>query len=203
MSRVLATALVLALAVAVAGCDDDSTTRPSSWTPAPRSVAGLSTIAESDAAGFRLHTASGEKTFLPGVDLGSTVPLHQPGEVGTVPAKDYRRWLAQMGDLGIRVVRIYTLLPPGFYDELARHNRAHPSAPLYLVQGVYLPDERYDQPGKTLYDADIDRPFSQEIRDISAAVHGDLTRPQQPGRAGGSYRTDVSAWLLSWIIEPP
>ncbi len=54
-----------------------------------------------------------------------------------------------MGDLGIRVVRIYTLHPPAFYDELAAYNEAHADAPLYLVQGAYLPDESYVEAGRT------------------------------------------------------
>ena len=48
--------------------------------------------------------------------------------------------------LGIRVIRIYTLHAPAFYDELDAWNRAH-ATPLYLVQGVYLPDETYTEAG--------------------------------------------------------
>ncbi|NYG54263.1 hypothetical protein [Nocardioides perillae] len=170
------------------------------WSPAPRTVDGLSVLAESDADGFRLHTASGEKTFLPGVNLGSSTPLHQPGEVGTIEAEQYRDWLATMGRLGSRVVRVYTLHPPAFYDELAAYNEAHPEAPLYLAQGVYLPDESYVEPGGTLYDPVVDEAFSAELADVSAAVHGDLEREQRPGRAGGTYTTDVSPWLASWVL---
>ena len=85
------------------------------------------------------------------MNLGSTTPTHQPGELA-ITAADYRRWFAQMGAMGVRAVRIYTIHPPAFYRELAAYNRAHAEAPLYLVQGVYLPDESYDQPGRTLYD---------------------------------------------------
>ncbi len=48
-----------------------------------------------------------------------------------------------MGDLDIRAVRIYTIHPPPFYTELERYNTAHPDDPLYLIHGVYLPDETY------------------------------------------------------------
>ncbi len=157
-------------------------------------------VAESDADGFRLHTASGDKTFLPGVNLGSTTPLHQPGEVGGIPAEQFETWLGEIGDLGIRVVRIYTLLPPGFYDELAAYNQEHPREPIYLMQGAYLPDESYIEEEGTLYDEAVDGPFHQELRDISDAVHGDLVREQGPGRAGGTYTTDVSSWVAGWII---
>jgi len=78
---VLACLAVLAGAAALVGCsgsddsDGDGGGAGTDWTPAPASVAGLSVLAQSDADGFRLHTASGDKTFLPGANLGSSTPL--------------------------------------------------------------------------------------------------------------------------------
>ena len=212
-ARAALACLALLAAPALAGCGDDPAKEKdhpaaTDWTPAPEKVDGLSVLAASDKDGFRLHTASGDKTFLPGVNLGSTTPLHQPGEVGTIEAEHYQRWFDEMGDLGIRVVRIYTLHPPAFYDELAAYNQAHADAPLYLVQGAYLPNEEYDQPGRSLYDADIDGAFRAEIKDLSDAVHGDLVRKPAP-RAWPAAPTAPTcpAWLLSWIIgvewDPP
>ncbi len=190
----------LALACLTACQDGDVAARSTDWSPAPVRDAGLEVVAEADGDGFRLHTGSGDKTFLPGVNLGSTTPLHQPGEIGGIPPEQYRQWLRDMGDLGVRVVRIYTLPPPGFYDELAAYNHDHSRAPIYLVQGVYLPDEDYIKKGRTLYDHDIDTAFTDELKDVSDAVHGDLDRRSSPGRAGGVYTTDVSRWLAGWII---
>ncbi len=185
-----------------AGSGDTDGGRPAatSWEPAPRTVGGLDVLATSGPDGLALHTASGDKTFLPGVNLGSTTPGHQPGEIDHLEAATYRTWFGQMSELGIRVVRVYAVHPPAFYDELARFNRAHPEAPLYLVQGVYLPDESYTEEDRTLYTASVDRAFTRELRETSAAVHGDLTRPERPGHAGGAWRTDVSPWLASWIV---
>jgi len=174
--------------------------RGSSWAPRPQQQAGLRTLAQSGPDEFRLLTAGGTRTFLPGVNLGSTTPLHQPGEVGTIPGRDYRRWIESMGEMHIPVVRVYTLLPPAFYKELHRYNTQHPRSPVYLVQGVYLPTEDYLEPDQTLYDAATDEPFAREIADISAAVHGDLARPPARGRSSGRYSQDVSRWLAAWII---
>jgi hypothetical protein len=195
-------ATVLALAAGLTSCTstDDAPPGDRGWAPAPREVAGLTVLAESDADGFRLHTASGGKGFLPGVNLGSTVPLLQPGEIGKISREQYATWMEDMGASGVRVVRIYTLPPPAFYDELASYNRDHPTAPLYLFQGAYLPDEGYVEEGRSLYDPEIDVSFSRELKDISDAVHGDLVRDAAPGRAGGKYTTDVSPWLAGWII---
>ena len=171
-----------------------------SWAPEPRTVGDLDVLATSGPDGLALHTASGDKTFLPGINLGSTTPGHQPGEIDHLEASTYRTWFGQMSKLGIRVVRVYAVHPPAFYDELARFNEAHPKAPLYLVQGVYLPDESYNEKGRTLYSDSVDRAFTRELRETSAAVHGDLTRPERAGHSGGTWRTDVSPWLASWIV---
>jgi hypothetical protein len=169
-----------------------------SWASRPEPVGGLRTVATADAAGFALHTVSGDKRFLPGVNLGSTTPGHQPGELAITVA-DYRAWFAAMDRLGIRVIRIYTIHPPAFYAELTAHNRAHPDRPLYLMQGVYLPDESYVAKAN-LYDPQVTAAFTAELRDASAAVGGRLSRPPTPGRASGSWTVDVGDWLAGWII---
>lgn len=205
MARGGTTALLLAVALVLTACtggsgDDEGEGDAVSWRPAPTEVDGLSVLAESDADGFRLHTASGDKEFLPGINLGSTVPTRQPGELDVLTAEDYRRWFSGMADLGIRVVRIYTLHPPAFYDELDAWNRAHPDAPLYLVQGVYLPDESYVEEDRTLYTPAVDDAFTDELRAVSDAVHGDLEREPRPGHASGTWSTDASRWIISWIV---
>lgn len=170
-----------------------------SWAPAPQTVDGLSVVARSGPEGFALHTRDGDVGFLPGVNLGSTTPGHQPGELA-ITADDYRRWFAAMGDLGVRVVRVYTIHPPAFYDELAAYNTAHEDAPLYLVQGVYLPDESYTEETKTLYDEGVTTTMQDEVRAAVGAVHGDLERAEQRGRAEGTWSTDVSAWTAAWLV---
>lgn len=169
-----------------------------SWAPRPETEGGLSAVAGVEGERFVLHTEHGEVDFLPGINLGSTTPGHQPGELA-ITAEDVRRWLPQMAAVGFRVIRIYTILPPQFYDELAAYNAEHEDAPLYLVQGVYLPDESYVE-GGDLYAPAVTTTFTEEIRDAAGAVHGDLTRAPTPGRADGTWTTDVSPWVISWII---
>ncbi len=169
-----------------------------SWAPAPADLGdGRSAVAQTVGGEYRLHTADGDVTFLPGVNLGATTPGYQPGEL-SIDADTYRRWFTLMGQMGIRVVRIYTIHPPAFYTELSRYNLAHPDAPLYLMAGVYLPDESYVDT-QDLYDAAPTAAFDAELVDAVAAVHGDFTRPDTPGRAEGTWTADVSPWTVGWI----
>ena len=134
--------------------------------------------------------------FWPGVHLGSTIPGTRPGEVAAT-RRDYDRWLRGMGALGVRVVRVYTVLRPAFYDALAAYNRSHPARPLRFIQGVWIPEERFLATGDA-YDGEVTRGFEAELADAVAVVHGRADLPQRPGHAGGRYRADVSRWLLAW-----
>ncbi len=170
----------------------------SSWAPTPVEVdGGLTAIATIEGERFAVHTEGGERTFLPGVNLGVTVPGRYPGELA-LTEDDYRRWFPMIADLGFRVVRVYTVHPPSFYTELERFNLAHPDHPLYLMHGIWPPEELMSKTGD-LWDDDVVAAFHSEIEEAVGAVHGDLDsyhlRPEQ-----GSYRADVSPWLIGWAI---
>lgn len=136
------------------------------------------------------------KRFWPGANLGATVPGHSPGELAPTRA-DYDRWLDGMQDLGVRVVRVYTILRPRFYEALAAHNRKHPKTPLYVIHGVWIPEEDFLRT-QNAYDPQVTAEFDREIANAVAVVHGDATLKARRGHASGRYRTDVSRWLLAW-----
>src|SRR6187431_2334095 len=156
----------------------------------PARVEGRS-IAAATAAGYA-------PIFWPGVNLGPTTPGHQPGEVAAT-REEYDRWLKGMGDLGVRVVRIYTILRPAFYDALADYNDDHEDAPIMLIHGVWIPEEEFYETGNA-YSKSVTEEFRAEIKRAVAVVHGDADIPEQRGHAGGKYGADVSRWLLAFSI---
>ncbi|MET0416345.1 MAG: hypothetical protein ABW022_10020 [Actinoplanes sp.] len=177
----------------IAGMDQiPSPPRGTSWAPAPLDTGGLRLVAGADRQRFVLHTAGGERTFLPGVNLGETTPGHAPGEK-TISAAQYRAWFAAMSWLGIRVVRIYTVHPPVFYQQLATHNEENPDRPLYLMQGVELPDESYIPKGN-LFDKSVTSSFQRALKDAAQAVAGRLSL------SGARWDADVTPWLAGWLV---
>ncbi len=198
---VVTAAMVLAVAVATSGCGAVSAAQaPSStsWAPRPDQPAGLSRLAYTEGDKLYLKTAGGRRSFIAGVNLGSTVPGTQPGELA-VSAADYRRWFPQMAALGLRAVRVYTILPPSFYRELGAYNAAHPDVPLYLVQGVWIPEDQF-QASADLFALAVRDGFAREIDDAVRAVHGDLRRTARRGAAHGAWTADVSRWLLAYSL---
>jgi hypothetical protein len=203
LSLLLPAFLALALAGAVAGCGSSSapgspSPAPKSWAPRPDERAGLSRLAFTEGDKLYLQTASGRRSFIAGVNLGSTIPGTLPGELAT-RTSDYRRWFPQMAALGFRAIRIYTILRPCFYTELAAYNKAHRDAPLYLVQGVWIPEEQF-LAGRDLYAPAVRVGFLREIDDVVKAVHGELRRSPRRGVASGTWTADVSPWLFAYSL---
>ena len=78
--------------------------------------------------------------FVKGVNLGASVPGSWPGQLA-ITSEQYARWFRMMTGAGFNTVYIYTLHQPRFYAEFARYNMENPDKPLYLLQGVWLPEE--------------------------------------------------------------
>jgi hypothetical protein len=169
-----------------------------SWAPVYQEVDGLQSFARVAGDRIVISTEGGDRTFLAGVNLGPTIPGHFPGEQA-IRREDFHRWFPQMRNLGIRAIRVYTIMPPHFYEELAAFNTANPDEPLLLVHGIWIPEERFYETDD-LFDPDLTATFRDEIRNAVAVVHGNALLPDRPGHASGNFTADVSPWLHSWAI---
>ncbi|RTH07395.1 hypothetical protein CSW47_01860, partial [Thermus scotoductus] len=132
-----------------------------------------------------------------GVNLGVALPGRFPAEFPEALWL-YRAWLELLGHMGANAVRVYTLLPPAFYQALLGHNRTYPERPLYLFQGVWteLPEEE----GYGDWEGPFLEKFLLEGREVLDALHGNLRRPPRPGHAHGDYIADVSPWTLGLLV---
>ena len=131
--------------------------------------------------------------WIEGINLGVGVPGTQPGELAPTE-EQYDAWFDAMSRHGFDTLRIYTLHYPRFYDALERHNLAHPERPLRVLHGIWLDEEL---PAPDLYSADD---FSERIAETVDAAHGSIEIPARFGRAYGTYETDISRWVVGWVI---
>ncbi|MEN9352765.1 MAG: hypothetical protein RL318_90 [Fibrobacterota bacterium] len=131
--------------------------------------------------------------FLRGVNLGVAIPGTQPGEMAATRAQ-IRRWLHRIGEAGFNSIRTYTLHFPHFYEELAAYNNDHWQAPLYLFQGVWLDEEL----PADLYTSS--ESFLEAMKEVVDCVHGNREIDPRFGRAYGRYRSNVSPWIMGWIV---
>jgi hypothetical protein len=137
--------------------------------------------------------------FLKGVNMGAAKPGSFPGEF-SITKEEYRRWFEWIGAMNANVIRIYTTMMPVFYEELLRYNQTH-DRPLYLIQGVYLDEEQL----RTIHDPyaqnrKILEEFVADAVDASDVIHGKAVLPYRAGHAFGTYRANVSDYVIAWIL---
>jgi len=131
--------------------------------------------------------------FLKGVNLGAALPGRHPSEF---PARQvYAAWLAEMAEAGFNALRVYTIHPPAFYEALRQHN-LEAARPLYLVHGVWVEPP----PGDDFADPAWSGAFEEEMARVVDLLHGRADLPERPGHAAGSYRADVSPWVVAFIL---
>ena len=131
--------------------------------------------------------------FIKGINMGISVPGTQPGQLAAT-SEDYRRWFHLIREAGYNTIRLYTLHYPRFYEELRQFNLEHPQSPLLVMHGVWLEEN------ETIEDLFLkSAEFDQEIREVVAAVHGDIVIAPRPGKADGSFTSDISPWVIGYL----
>ena len=144
--------------------------------------------------GFQIRKGSQWQTiYLKGVNLGAALPGRFPTQFPGIEV--YRGWLKEIGDMGINVVRVYTIHPPCFYEALREHN-LKATNPIYLIHGVWVEPPPNDEFGdKAWFDA-----WRQDMSHMVDLIHGRASFPPKPGFTGGNYRANVSPWWIGTIL---
>lgn len=134
--------------------------------------------------------------FVKGVNIGAALPGKWFTEF---PRNEqiYLDWLEKIGQMQANSIRVYTLLPPEFYRALLYYNIKHPHAPLWLFQEIW-PEE--NPPGEDYLNPSYVEEYFQEIKYTVDAIHGKANIPERKGRAYGIYDSDVSPYVLGYLV---
>lgn len=136
--------------------------------------------------------------FPQGVNLGAALPGYYPGDL-PIDRETYFRWFTMMAEMGANAVRVYTIHPPHFYEALVAYNEKNRDKPLYLIQGVWSPEELLAE-RRDAFDPEIAAMFRQEIEHAVGAVYGAITLEPSPGKAHGKFTANAGPYLLAWHI---
>lgn len=132
-----------------------------------------------------------------GVNMGVGIP----GEWATDYAIDketYLRWFQYIQDMGANTIRIYTILQDDFYNAFYEYNQNRPD-PLYLIHGVWVND--YIQNSHLdAYDNKFRQALIDDCRTVVDIVHGQKKLSLGYGLGSGSYRKDISPWVIGYIL---
>lgn len=132
-----------------------------------------------------------------GVNMG----VGLPGKWATdyaISKETYLRWFAWIQEMGANTIRVYTTLHDDFYDAFYEYNQGRED-PLYLIHGVWVND--YVQNShRDAYDDDFRQALLDDCRTVVDILHGQKNLSLGYGLGGGSYRKDVSQWVIGYII---
>lgn len=138
--------------------------------------------------------------FLKGVNIGLSLPdtdLNNPG----ADYLTYYNWLASIAAMNANSVRVFTVMPPAFYNALYAYNSTHPETPLFFFQGIWVNEglaaEREDMFSGT---PSLLESFVRGVREGVDIVHGNSNYTDYGKISPAVYETDVSPWLAGYIL---
>lgn len=132
-----------------------------------------------------------------GVNMGMAKPGTFPGEAG-ITEEEYYRWFEQIGEMNANTIRVYTIHPPGFYNALKKYNEKSEN-PIYIFHGVWMNEEKLVE-SMDAFEPENLALFKQEMESIVDLIHGNKAIEPSPGHAHGVYESDVSQYIIGWII---
>ena len=140
-----------------------------------------------------------KQMFMRGVNIGATEPGLFPGDL-TISYDTYYRWFGYISEMNCNCIRIYTLMPPQFYQALGDFNKKAKNK-LYLYQGIWVNEEDIERLSDTYTENEkILDDFTTDAVNLVNVIHGKAKIAETAGEAYGTYNTDVSPWLVGWII---
>ena len=185
----LAALLLIICCVSAAGCGADRT-GTEAQRAMPAAVVG-------DRFCLTRDDGTPEETFLNGVNLGAASAGNYPGEFG-IDKETYLRWFGYISDMNVQVIRVYVNQMPDFYRALYEFNRMA-ERPLWLLHGVYANEDMIAEYGDAFAE-EFRQSFLHDIRNAVDMIHGSADIEKRPGNAGGTYTSDVSRWVIGWIL---
>ncbi|HNW90353.1 MAG TPA: polysaccharide deacetylase family protein [Bacteroidales bacterium] len=133
--------------------------------------------------------------YLKGVNLGVAMPGYFPVEF-SLSFDDYLEWFTMIGKMNANVIRIYTILPPEFYEALAYYNLNHQNRCLYLVQGIWI-EEPTD---RNYLNANFVKSYQKEIRKAVDIINGNAYVKPKAGHASGVFASNVSKYVIGYLL---
>ena len=136
-----------------------------------------------------------------GVNLGVGIPGHFATDYA-IDEETYLRWFGYIQELGANTIRVYTLLHDDFYNAFYEYNTAREAAgeePLWLIHGVWVNDYvQYSH--RDAYDDDFLQALLDDSQTLVDMLHGKRSLVLGRGLGSGSYRRDVSDWVIGYIL---
>lgn len=162
----------------------------------------VTALAYTDGTDIYLEQGGGPVLFeIRGVNIGTTIPGARESD-HAIDRETYLRWFGQIQAMGSNTIRVYTILPQDFYDAFYEYNTQREEAgeePLYLLHGVRVDEYELNSRRDAF---ELRQTFIEDCRALVDVLHGQRTLSAlwREDGVGGSYRRDVSRWVVGYIL---
>eukprot|EP01135_Chromosphaera_perkinsii_P000888 Nk52_evm51s152 gene=Nk52_evmTU51s152 len=139
--------------------------------------------------------------FMAGMNLGGAKPGYDPGEL-PLTFDDYMRYFSYMKQLNSNVARIYTILPPSFYEALYEYNQQNPNDPIFVLHGIWSPEEELsgeEGRGSDAFETEIVDIMKDNIFRCVSAVHGAGTLRYTYTKQG-EFSVSIAPYVIGWVM---
>jgi len=153
------------------------------------------TKAENDFFYIKNEQDEWEKIFIKGVNIGTSLPGYYPSDYPR-NKKMYAEWMEGISQMNANAIRVYTILPPEFYEAFYEYNQNPNNPRLWLIQGIWalLPEDH------NFKNQIFEKDFQIQLQNMTDVIHGRASIPPERGRAYGLYIHDVSPYVLAQIL---
>lgn len=138
-----------------------------------------------------------KKFIIKGINLGAGIPGYFATDYA-IDKDTYKRWFANIQNMGANTIRVYTILSPNFYEAFYEYNKGRDD-PLYLIHGVWVNDYVLN----SKLDA-LDKKFKDKLlydtKVMIDIIHGRRYVAVNDNYASGFYTKDISDWVIGYII---
>ena len=138
------------------------------------------------------------KIYVKGVDIGTSLPGIAKG---SFPSDNiiYAQWFRKIGKMNVNCIRVYTLMPCGFYRALDIYNSTNPNKKLYLLQNISVNNQKTTE---NFLSKDYKQAYQKATEDTINAIHGNASIKINDGQDSNLYINDVSGYLLGYLADP-
>lgn len=144
--------------------------------------------------------------YFAGINLGITNPGYLPGH-HILNKDDYYHIFNMLDAIGCKVIRIYSLMNPNFYQYLYQWNKNNPNSTFYILHGTAFPEEEFegtDGFGNNVYDNFITNRMKTYINRTVHGVYGRgnviYRRIHGTKDVYGYYDTNIAEYLIGWVV---
>ena len=145
----------------------------------------------------RTQAGDYEEFQVRGVELSASMPGYYSNDFHP-STEDYLRWLTAIGEMGANTVRVPVIMDDDFYNAFYKYNTTA-KKPLYLLQSFQVPDAAAYGTG-TAYDDSALNKLMEDGEVLIDILHGRRSVMAGAYAGGGTYRKDVSPWVIGVIV---